>query len=80
MYQIWIKLASWFCNSVFLNQISRKLSYSMHLYFITIFENVQIEESKPLNRRRKTKKLSQTLRVYNSEVGETILLIWYVGC
>jgi len=50
------------------------------LYFITDFANERKEESKPpppspLNgRRKKTKKLSQTLRAYNSQIRGTILL------
>jgi len=59
--------------NVFL-KISRKLSYTF--IFLTVFVNVQKEESKPLsplNRREKMKKLSQILRAYNSQMHETIL-------
>jgi len=41
------------------------------------FANERKEKSKPqspLNRRKKTKKLSQTLRAYNSQMHWTILL------
>jgi len=45
--------------------------------FFVSFVNVRKEESKipsPLNERKKTKKLSQTLRAYNSQMLKTILL------
>jgi len=51
------------------------------LYFITDFENVREEESKPSElpkrKKKKMKKLSQTLRAYNSQTRET--KIWVCG-
>jgi len=44
------------------------------LYFITDFANEQKEESKPPELPKWKKKLSQTLRAYNSQMHWTILL------
>jgi len=44
------------------------------LYFIADFVNEQKEESEPPKRKKKMKKLTQTLRAYNSQMRWTILL------
>jgi len=39
-----------------------------------MYEKKNLSPPSPLNGRKKTKKLSQTLRAYNSQMHETILL------
>jgi len=75
--QILINLASWFCNNVLLSYTKFQENRATHLYFITDFVNFRKEESmhpEPPKREKKTKKLSQTLRVYNLQMSGIILL------